>query len=204
MTFSSFASHLEVIFDWFNNNRSKNGLIHSNPIKPSNMKTRLSQLATLTASVIALSALTASAKPPKDGAGPGKGKGRKADVMAKFDVDGDGQLSESERAAAQAAGGERRKQAAAMKQEMLEKHDADGDGKLSDKERLTAFRARLAADATLNERVLAKHDTDKDGTLSDDELGKVRKKRGDDKRGPRKALKRRAKGGKKGKGKKTN
>jgi hypothetical protein len=61
---------------------------------------------------------------------PGKGRHRKR-ILKRFDEDGDGKLSEEERAKAQAA---RRK--------MLEKFDTDGDGKLSPEERTEMPRHR--------------------------------------------------------------
>ncbi|MFT4176852.1 MAG: EF-hand domain-containing protein [Luteolibacter sp.] len=48
-----------------------------------------------------------------------------AEVLEKFDKDGDGKLSEEEKAAMKEA----------RKKEMLEKYDKDGDGKLSDEEK---------------------------------------------------------------------
>ena len=70
-------------------------------------------------------------------AGPGDGKAR---LLERFDTDGDGQLSESERAAAQEArGGRGDEDMAARHVEILEQFDVDRDGRLNDSER-TALR----------------------------------------------------------------
>ena len=61
-----------------------------------------------------------------------KGKGisaeKKAELLKKFDKDGDGKLSEEEREAAKAA----------RKAMILEKFDKDGDGELNEEERKAA------------------------------------------------------------------
>ena len=58
----------------------------------------------------------------------------RAKILEKFDADGNGELSEEERAAAREAGRAR----------MLENCDADGDGELSEEERQAAREARRA------------------------------------------------------------
>ena len=55
--------------------------------------------------------------------------------MKKFDTDGDGKLSESERA-------ELRNTMEARRKEFLAKFDKDGDGKLNEEERKAAMAAR--------------------------------------------------------------
>lgn len=55
--------------------------------------------------------------------------------MKKFDKDGDGKLSEEERAEARKSMEDRRK-------EMIAKFDKDGDGKLNEKERKEAMASR--------------------------------------------------------------
>lgn len=81
------------------------------------------------------------------------------ELVKQFDKDGDGKLSDEERAtmreAHQARMEERRK-------EMLEKFDADKDGKLSPEEREKAREARKA-------EMLEKFDKDGDGKLSEEE-----------------------------------
>ena len=56
-------------------------------------------------------------------------------LLKEFDKDGDGKLSDEEKAAMKAARAEH-------KQEMLKKFDSDGDGKLSDPEREAMRAAR--------------------------------------------------------------
>lgn len=77
------------------------------------------------------------AKPEKGGKKPGSGEGRpsREEVMKKFDKDGDGKLSEDERA-------EARKAMEARRAEMIEKFDKDGDGKLNEEERKAAMASR--------------------------------------------------------------
>ena len=84
----------------------------------------------------------------------------RARLLEKFDKDGDGKLSEDERAAAR---NERQEQ-------RLEKFDADGDGKLSETEERAARTQRKA-------RHLGPFDTDGDGKLSEDERRAAHDKR---------------------------
>ncbi len=82
-----------------------------------------------------------------------------AEVLEKFDKDGDGKLSNDERSAmreAMKAKSEERRKA------MLAKFDADGDGKLSKEEREKAMEERKA-------EMLKKYDKDGDGKLSEEE-----------------------------------
>lgn len=88
-----------------------------------------------------------------------------AEIIAKFDKDGDGKLNKSEREAAKAARGEME---AARKTEMLAKFDADGDGSLSEDE-------KKAAQEALKKMILEKFDADGDGKLSEDERAEMRK-----------------------------
>ena len=81
-----------------------------------------------------------------------------AHLLHKADTDGDGRLSEAERAAAKAKFQENRK-------EFLAKHDKDGDGTLNDAERAAAkeqIKARLM-------EAKDKFDTDGDGKLNEAE-----------------------------------
>lgn len=90
----------------------------------------------------------------------GDRKGPSAEIIAKFDTDGDGKLTGEERKAASQA----------RKAEMLAKFDTDKDGKLSPEERKAA--------------TLARFDADGDGVLSETEkaAAKAAMKR---RRGPR-------------------
>ena len=77
-------------------------------------------------------------------------KGPPAEVIAKFDTDGDGKLDETERKAAMEA---RKAEMKAHHEEMLAKYDTDKDGKLSKEERKVAMIAQFDADGdgVLNE-----------------------------------------------------
>ena len=81
-----------------------------------------------------------------------------AHMLHQADTDGDGRLSEAERAAAKAKFQEHRK-------EFVAKHDKDGDGTLNDAE-------RAAAKEQIKSRFMEakdKFDTDGDGTLNEAE-----------------------------------
>jgi hypothetical protein len=93
--------------------------------------------------------------------GPGGGEGMQASMIERFDADGDGTLSDTEKASMEAA-----------RTEMTTKFDADGDGTLSETER-SAMR-----EAQMTERF----DTDGDGVLSDEEKASM-PARGEGKRG---------------------
>ena len=77
------------------------------------------------------------AKPEKAGkrASPGEGRPSREEIMKKFDKDGDGKLSDEEKA-------EARKAMEARRKEMIEKFDKDGDGKLNEEERKVAMASR--------------------------------------------------------------
>jgi hypothetical protein len=66
-----------------------------------------------------------------------RGGDHRGRILERFDADGDGELSETERAAARSAMEERR---AEMRRRVLERFDADGDGQLSEDERQAARR----------------------------------------------------------------
>lgn len=94
----------------------------------------------------------------------GKG-GRRAQAIKKFDTDGDGKLSETERKAARAS------MQKSMKARVLAKYDTDKDGKLSDEEKAEVKKAMQERKAN----AIAKYDTDGDGELSDEEKTAARK-----------------------------
>lgn len=81
------------------------------------MKTTISTIA-----VVLATSLFSQAEPEE---GKGKRPGPPAEMIAKFDKDGDGKLSAEERKALMEG----------RKAEMLKKFDKDGDGKLSAEER---------------------------------------------------------------------
>jgi len=90
---------------------------------------------------------------------------RRAEILAEYDVDGDGELSDDERAAAREG---RQAEREARRAERLAAIDTDGDGEISDEEREAARAARLA-----------EYDTDGDGELSDEEKAAARAARCD-------------------------
>lgn len=101
------------------------------------MKNRSVTLSLLTATLFAIPALAADAPvtatpPPPPGQGP-QGPWRE-EIMKRFDQDGDGKLSDAERAEARKAGEK-------MRAEMKEKFDANHDGQLDDTERQAAREA---------------------------------------------------------------
>ena len=115
----------------------------------------------LTASLLVPMVLQAA--PPEDGKGKGPRGQRSvpAEVLEKFDTDGDGKLSKEERKAAHEA----------RKAERIAKYDTDGDGELSDAEKQAARDARKA-------EMLEKFDADGDGELSKEERKAARDEMG--------------------------
>lgn len=91
----------------------------------------------------------------------------KEKILAKFDIDKDGKLSDTEKAAAKEAGKKLREKCRAK---IMEKFDTDKDGKLSDSEKAAMKEARKARHA----EILKKFDTDGDGKLSDTEKAAAR------------------------------
>ena len=83
-----------------------------------------------------------------------------AEMLKKFDTDGDGKLSPEEVMAIRAA----------RQAEMLKKYDKDGDGKLSDDEKM-AMQADMEAK---RKALLEKYDADNNGKLSPDEIKTAR------------------------------
>ena len=98
----------------------------------------------LVAVIIALSVPSLAAAAPE---GKPDAAARKAAMLKKFDKDGDGKLSDEEKAAMKAEMQKRRGEGgkgpdAARRAEMMKKFDKDGDGKLSEEER-AAMRAEM-------------------------------------------------------------
>lgn len=93
------------------------------------------------------------AKPEKKGKGDKPGRPSREEMMKKFDKDGDGKLSDEEKAEIRKAMANRTPPA-----HILEKFDKDGDGKLSDEEK-----------AGMRKEMMAKFDKDGDGKLSPEE-----------------------------------
>ena len=115
----------------------------------------------------------------KEGKGPRPGRQIPAELLAKYDTDGDGKISGEERKAI-------RKELKARHEGMIAKFDTDGDGKLNPEERKAAVTARFDADG--------------DGVLNEEEQAKAdaaRRPRGErGKGGPRGEGKKGKKGGK--------
>ena len=92
-------------------------------------------------------------------------KANKEEILKKFDKDGDGKLSEDERAAVREA---MKAKMDAKKAEILAKFDKDGNGELSEDERAAAREAKKA-------EILTKFDKDGDGKLNDAERAAAKK-----------------------------
>ncbi|RYD41677.1 MAG: hypothetical protein EOP85_12320 [Verrucomicrobiaceae bacterium] len=84
-------------------------------------------------------------------------------MLKKYDKDGDGKLSDDEKAAAEKAKAEAMEK---HKERKLAKWDSDKDGKLSDDEKKAMRQAKSESRKT----ILGKYDTNKDGMLDDAEL----------------------------------
>ncbi len=98
----------------------------------------------LVAVIVALSVPSLATAAPE---GKPDAAARKEAMLKKFDKDGDGKLSDDEKAAMKAEMQKRRGEGgkgpdAARQAEMLKKFDKDGDGKLSDEEK-AAMRAEM-------------------------------------------------------------
>lgn len=116
----------------------------------------------ITLSVLIGTCSFASAEEPKpDGPPPERPQPKiLAEMLKKFDKDGDGKLSADEAKAAREA----------RQAEMMKKFDKNGDGELSEDER----KAMYAEMKARHEELLAKYDADKDGKLSPDEIKAAR------------------------------
>ncbi|MFH1227655.1 MAG: EF-hand domain-containing protein [Planctomycetota bacterium] len=97
---------------------------------------------------------------------PGKGdEARRAEMLKKYDKDGDGKLSESE------FGQMRKDEEAARWAEIIKKYDKDGDGKLSESE---FEQMRKDEEDTRQAEMLKKYDKNRDGKLSESEREQMR------------------------------
>ena len=110
------------------------------------------------AAIVSLAATTFAAPPENNDPAA-----RKAEMLKKFDTDGDGKLSDTEKTTLRAEmqnrrGGRERKQwTPEQRDEMLKKFDTDRDGKLSQEERDTA-REAMRASRTKGEKQQQKND----------------------------------------------
>lgn len=101
--------------------------------------------------------------PAPDAAKPPGGRQQReipAEILKKFDKDGDGKISADEAKAMREA----------RQAEMLKKYDKDGDGKLSDEER-KAMQADMEAK---HKALLEKYDANKNGKLDPEEMKAAR------------------------------
>ena len=121
------------------------------------MMTKIKLALVTSISLLAGAAGVAAAHGGADGAGTGN---RKAEILAKYDTNGDGKLDDAERAKMKADVQAKR---AVRKAERLAKYDTNKDGKLEPAER-QAMRAEMSAER------FAKLDTNGDGVLSKDEF----------------------------------
>jgi len=114
-----------------------------------------------------------------------KARVRRAALVKRFDQDGDGELSDAEKAAAKAAWKEHRGDKKGERREkLLAKFDQDGDGSLSEAEKAAARQAvqqhvqqRIAKLKSEHPELYAKFDQDGDGSLSREELARAKKLR---------------------------
>jgi Ca2+-binding EF-hand superfamily protein len=111
------------------------------------------------AAIVSLAATTFAAPPENNDPAD-----RKAEMLKKFDKDGDGKLSDTEKTTLRAemqnrrgGGRDRKEWTAEQRDEMLKKFDTDGDGKLSQEERDTA-REAMKASRTKGEKQQKKKD----------------------------------------------
>ena len=93
--------------------------------------------------------------------GPSGDRPSREEIIKKFDKDGDGKLSDEEKAEARKTMMSKRK----MPPFVIKKFDKDGDGELNDEEKAAA-RAEMAA---RKKEVMAKFDKDGDGKLNEEE-----------------------------------
>ncbi len=88
----------------------------------------------------------------------------KAELLKKYDANGNGKLDKEEMLKAQ-------------KEAILKRFDADGDGKLNDEEKAAFEKARAKAKRVMRIKMtkedLKKYDVDKDGKLSNEEKKKL-------------------------------
>lgn len=90
----------------------------------------------------------------------------RAEAISRFDADGDGQLSDDERAAARA---EWEARAEEFRQQLVRRYDTNGDGELSRDEREAARQEQREVRREIRDRVVPQYDLDGDGELNDAE-----------------------------------
>jgi hypothetical protein len=122
----------------------------------------------IASALIAVASAQAPEGPKPERKGPPGGP--PAEIIAKFDKDGDGKLNDEEAKAAREAMQAKRKEAEA-------KYDKDGDGKLSEDERKAMMEER-------KKEMIAKFDKDGDGELNEEEKKAAREAMGGRPGGP--------------------
>ena len=112
-------------------------------------------------------AIGVSAKPEKGGkkGNPSEGRPSREEIIKKFDKDGDGKLSDEEKAELRKKMAERSGGGRKLPPFLMKKFDKDGDGKLSDEEKAEARKAMEAR----RKEVIGKFDKDGDGKLNEEE-----------------------------------
>jgi Ca2+-binding EF-hand superfamily protein len=99
---------------------------------------------------------------------------RHAKMIERFDADGDGKLSDAERAAAKQALSAENPDRAAKHAERIKRFDKDGDGQLSDAERAAAKKEMKGRGEKGRERAVKRFDKDGDGALNEAERSHAR------------------------------
>ena len=121
--------------------------------------------------------------------GPGAGAGMQAELLKRFDKDGDGKLNAAEQAEAdkfreaamkQRAAGGPNSETARYREELLKRFDHNGDGKLDEAERAEAEKARQQMEQNggvgrFRAQVLKMFDKDGDGVLNEAERAEAEK-----------------------------
>ncbi len=87
-------------------------------------------------------------------------------AVNRYDVDGDGKMSESE---TMAMNKEMKSMAERRHMMMMKKYDKDGDGKMSDEETAMMKKDQMAMSKMRNEKMMKMYDKDGDGKMSDEE-----------------------------------
>lgn len=105
----------------------------------------------------------------RPGPAPGGEDARRAELLGRFDTDGDGRLGPAERQAMAEA--LRRDD---VERKLLKRFDLDRDGALSDQEREAAVRAAVEKQRA---EFMERYDVDRDGKLSDEERRAIREQR---------------------------
>ena len=112
------------------------------------------------------------------------GRPSRDEMMKRFDTDGDGVLSDAEKAAMREAMRKERPAPPPMREEMLKRFDTNGDGQLSENER-AAMQEKMREErggpprgerGASHDEILKRFDADGDGVLSDAERKTMREK----------------------------